>query len=72
MDNNLLNSGRPQVSAREAVNYCIGQLNEWEDMYAKFPEEICPALTYEELIGALLQAHDAIEQCAWEHEESNN
>tara|TARA_R100000808_G_C2074563_1_gene100760 strand:+ start:45 stop:689 length:645 start_codon:yes stop_codon:yes gene_type:complete len=56
-----LESSRPEVSPFEAVTHCINRMEEWIDIYDKFDTEICPRLTYEELLGAFLLSRDVIE-----------
>jgi len=56
-----LERNRPQVGPYQAVTHCIDRLEEWIDIYDEFDTEICPRVTYEELLGALLHARDVIE-----------
>jgi hypothetical protein len=57
---NTLESGRPMISAIEAVNFCLEQL--YADKTKLITDECCNRLTYEEIIGALLLARDLLER----------
>lgn len=47
---------RPAQSVDETIGFCLERL--FEDHKHYMTDEICRGLTYEELIGALLQAQD--------------
>jgi hypothetical protein len=51
-----LEASRPRKDVTDAVNYCLKKL--YEDRQHSISDEVCPDLTYEELIGALLLARD--------------
>ena len=53
-----LEAGRPQISAGEAISYCLRRL--YEDQEHKLADFLAPHLTYEEVIGALLLGIDAV------------
>ena len=53
-----LEACRPTATPLEGVQYCLKKL--YEDSQHKCLDKICPDLTYEEVIGVLLQARDLI------------
>jgi hypothetical protein len=55
-----LESGRPEKTPGEVIEYCLDKL--FEDQEHSFQDEVSLHLTYEELIGALLCARDAVEE----------
>tara|TARA_R110000744_G_scaffold169731_2_gene287717 strand:+ start:52 stop:522 length:471 start_codon:yes stop_codon:yes gene_type:complete len=46
----------------QAVLHCINRLAEWEDIYNELRTDLCPNLTYEEVLGALLVSRNAIQE----------
>ena len=54
-----LESGRPQAMPLETIRFCLNQL--FADKSKSIYGNVCAGLTYEELIGALLQARDLAE-----------
>ena len=64
---NELEARRPSIDAAEAVDFCLTQL--YCDNEHNLVEEVCRNLTYEELIGALLLARDALDAINDEEEE---
>jgi len=48
------------VTPFDAVSRCIDRLEDWPDMWSELTTEFCPDLTYEEVLGALLLARDAL------------
>ena len=55
-----LEAARPTVSVETAVGFCLRKLSEDDDNM--IDDEIVNGLTFEEVIGALLLARDAIEE----------
>ena len=53
-----LESTRPAIYADEAIGFCLKQL--YADKKHSLSDEISDCLSYEELIGALLQASDEL------------
>ena len=51
-----LESGRPSVEPKEAIEYCLKAL--YDDKEHSIKDYAAADLTYEEIIGALLLAHD--------------
>lgn len=51
-------SARPAFTASHAVEFCLEKL--YADPHKRTMDEVAQSLTYEELIGALLLARDAI------------
>ena len=62
-----LESGRPDISAAEAVGFCLQRL--YQDRQHILTEEFVRGLSFEELIGALLLARDAIKDRGRDYEE---
>lgn len=62
----VLESSRPETDALTCIDHCLRQL--YADRTHKVEDEVSPALTYEELIGALLQAKDKIKSLKEERE----
>lgn len=57
----LENNGRPDLTAKELVDFCLDQL--YKDKKHSLSDEVVKDyLTYEELIGTLLVARDSIEE----------
>ena len=54
-----LEASRPQGSALSLINFCLGQL--YDDRTRKLTDGVAQNLSYEELIGALLEARDELE-----------
>ncbi|MDM4014886.1 hypothetical protein [Roseiconus lacunae] len=54
-----LESARPQIDTRQAVDFCLQQL--YRCRRHKITDEAATRLTYEELLGALLLARDDAE-----------
>ena len=50
---------RPEISALEAVEFCLKQL--FKDKKIVMDENVATRCTYEELMGALLLAKDSLE-----------
>lgn len=50
---------RPKISAIEAIDFCLNML--YEDDEHTVEDLVCFGLSYEEIIGALLLAKDAVE-----------
>jgi hypothetical protein len=48
--------GRPDAPALQTINYCLEQI--FADTHASLNDTIVKGLTFEMLIGALLQARD--------------
>jgi len=55
-----LEAARPDSTDRECVEYCLSNLYESDKL--SVDDQITPGFTYEELIGALLLARDAIDE----------
>ena len=55
-----IRAGRPNISAKEAISFCLDRLIADKDK--EMTEELAHHLTYEELIGSLLLAQDAMEK----------
>ena len=55
-----LEAWRPDLTARQAVDFALTRL--YADRQHEVTEEVVSNLTFEEVIGALLLARDAIEQ----------
>ena len=55
----FLESSRPALPGEQTVKYCLKRL--FQDKNKKLEDLVCDQLTYEELIGALLQARDIFE-----------
>lgn len=55
----ILEEGRPNYSAGHCINFALNKL--YDDKTKRPTEEAVKNLTYEEIIGALLLARDAIE-----------
>ena len=53
-------ASRPSLSAKAGVDFCLDQL--YADKEKKTNQLVAAGLTYEELLGALLLARDAIEE----------
>ncbi len=53
-----LETHRPQMTALEAINFTLEQL--YDDNTVSTSDALAKNLTYEELIGALLLAKDAL------------
>lgn len=53
-----LESERPDLQPENAVQFCLESL--YQDNTKKLDDYVCEGCTYEELIGALLLARDAI------------
>ncbi len=53
-----LETCRPNDPPLQGVEYCLGKL--FADKQHRCLDEICTDLTYEEVIGALLQARDIL------------
>lgn len=53
-----LESNRPKLDVREAIDFCLERL--YADRVHETTHAVVDGLTYEELIGALLLARDAI------------
>ena len=60
-----LETSRPGLSALENVKFCLEQL--YDDTRHSIIDEVVHNLTFEELIGALLQAYDEV--CAAQRRE---
>lgn len=56
----LIESGRPDGSPAQTVEYCLRQL--YADRHKSVRDEVAKDLTYEELLGALLHARDSIQE----------
>jgi len=54
-----LEKTRPSASGIETVDFCLGQL--YADRKHRISDLVAGICTYEELIGALLLARDALE-----------
>ena len=54
-----MKASRPTVDARTAIEHCLEQLFADQDHYTD--NEVVEALTFEELIGALLLGLDAVD-----------
>ncbi len=55
-----LEARRPSKHALETITFCLEQL--YKDKKHWLNDEIAKDLTYEEVIGALLQGRDAVEE----------
>ena len=53
-----LSDSRPGQPAQVTIGFCLERL--FEDRKHRITDTVCRELTYEELIGALLQAQDAV------------
>ena len=51
---------RPDAPAIQTISYCLDQI--YADQAHKFSDYVVEGLTFEELIGALLQGRDLAEQ----------
>lgn len=58
-------TGRPDEDPWQAVQFCLDRLV--EDKTKNTHDCVVLGLSYEELIGALLLARDAIERCSVDH-----
>ncbi len=54
-----LNDSRPMVEPSDTINFCLRKL--YENKTKELKDEVVKGLTFEELIGALLQSKDAIQ-----------
>ncbi len=54
-----LETGRPLISAKTAINFCLNQL--YADQTHSINNLVVDGLTYKELIGSLPRARDEIE-----------
>lgn len=55
-----LEAGRPAPDAEELIQFCLDRL--YEDRQHRVGDEVVKDLTFEELIGALLQARDELQR----------
>lgn len=62
-----LEAGRPTVEAEQAVAFCLDGL--YADRSKRTVDQVVPGLTFEELIGALLLARDAIRRAQEDEED---
>jgi hypothetical protein len=53
-----ISESRPGQSVQETIRFCLERL--FEDRKHCMTDMVCRELTYEELIGALLQAQDKV------------
>ncbi len=65
----VIESSRPSVDAYHAIDFCLEQL--FGDKHRQMGDKVAGVCTYEELIGALLQARDLAGRYGtvddWEH-----
>lgn len=57
-DEKMLRGYKPSVSPSEAIEFCLEAL--CRDTVRKTTDEVCEHLTYEELLGALVLADEAL------------
>lgn len=57
-DEKMLRGYKPSISPSEAVEFCLEAL--CRDTLRKTTDEVCEHLTYEELLGALVLADEAL------------
>jgi hypothetical protein len=55
-----LEDKRPETKAEHTISYCLNRL--YDDTQHTVAQEVVHRLTFEELIGTLLQARDLYEQ----------
>lgn len=55
-----LKNNRPDKDVSDTIEFCLGRL--FLDKTKSILDKVCNGLTYEELIGSLLQAKDLVEE----------